>query len=103
MATPSPNVITALQSLATADHAAPAYVVGAAIVKSAAARGERTVGQRGARYIGPGAIASPVLRSLNARGWAQPVAREDGMTGTAWVITPAGRAALVEWDPPLVL
>lgn len=95
----SPSIAVALRALAAAHpHALTAAEVGGRIVQDRRDRGERTVGQRGARYVGPGAIAAPTLRSLSIRGWAAAVPRPDGLSGTAWALTQAGRDALAGID-----
>lgn len=100
MSAPSANVVTGLRALAKVDRPLMPFEIGGAIARDMKARGERTVGTRGSRYIGPGALASPVVGSLRKRGWARATPRADGLSGTAWVITAAGREALAELDSP---
>lgn len=48
------------------------------------------------RVMGPGSMIVPTLRALMKRGWIANTWRQDGRSGTAYIITEAGREALRE-------
>lgn len=102
---PSDTVLAVLHVTAAAEEPLRGYEIGNLIMAVHVAAGGRGPGQRGPRYIGPGAIAYPAIRSAINRGWLHAMfVSVHERTDTAYKITPEGVAAAARFpDPRAVL